>query len=52
MEKQPIKYKLGIDLGTSSIVVVLKDKGIVRNEPDIIAIEKKTNKNGICLFSR
>lgn len=35
---------VGIDLGTSSIVVVLKDKGIVRNEPDIIAIEKKTNK--------
>ena len=35
---------VGIDLGTSSIVVVLKDRGIVRNEPDIIAIEKKSNK--------
>lgn len=35
---------VGIDLGTSSIVVVLKDRGIVRNEPNIIAIDKKSNK--------
>ena len=34
---------VGIDLGTSSILVVLKDKGIIKNEPAIIAIEKKTN---------
>lgn len=34
---------IGIDLGTSSILIVLKDKGIIRNEPAIIAIEKKTN---------
>lgn len=34
---------VGIDLGTSSIVVVIKEKGIVKNEPAIIAIEKKTN---------
>ena len=35
---------IGIDLGTSSIVVVLKDKGIIKNEPAIIAIEKESNK--------
>lgn len=34
---------VGIDLGTSSILVVLKEKGIIKNEPAIIAIEKKTN---------
>ena len=34
---------VGIDLGTSSILVVLKEKGIIKNEPAMIAIEKKTN---------
>ena len=33
---------IGIDLGTSSILIVLQDKGIIKNEPSIIAIEKKT----------
>lgn len=34
---------IGIDLGTSSILIVLPDKGIIKNEPSIIAIEKKTH---------
>ena len=34
------RSKIGIDLGTESIRVVIKDKGIVINEPAIIAIEK------------
>ncbi len=35
---------LGIDLGTTSILVISEFKGIVVNEPSIIAVEKKTNK--------
>ena len=36
------KSKIGIDLGTESIRVVINNKGIVINEPSIIAIEKAT----------
>lgn len=35
--------RIGIDLGTESILAVVKSKGIVINEPAIIAIEKQTN---------
>lgn len=35
--------RIGIDLGTESILVVMKEKGIVINEPAIIAIEKGSN---------
>ena len=35
--------RIGIDLGTESILVAVKSEGIVINEPSIIAIEKKTN---------
>lgn len=35
--------RIGIDLGTESILVVLESKGIIINEPSIIAIEKRTN---------
>lgn len=33
---------LGIDLGTSNILVALKDNGIVLKEPSAIAINRKT----------
>ena len=33
---------IGIDLGTANILVMLKGKGIVLNEPSVIAIEKKS----------
>ena len=36
------RTKIGIDLGTESIRVVIKDKGIVINEPAIIAVENAT----------
>ena len=36
------KY-IGIDLGTSTILMVLQDKGVVKNEPAIVAIENTTN---------
>lgn len=34
---------LGIDLGTSNTVIYVKDRGIIINEPSIVAINKKTN---------
>jgi len=33
---------LGIDLGTASILVYAKDKGIVLNEPSVVAIDQNT----------
>lgn len=34
---------LGIDLGTASILVYAKNKGIVLNEPSVVAIDQNTN---------
>lgn len=34
---------IGIDLGTSSVIVNVKGKGIVLREPSVIAIDKTTN---------
>jgi rod shape-determining protein MreB len=34
---------IGIDLGTSSVLVFVKGKGIVLQEPSVIAIDKNTN---------
>ncbi len=34
---------IGIDLGTATILVYLKGKGIVLREPSVVAIEKTTN---------
>ncbi len=33
---------LGIDLGTANILVTLKGKGIILNEPSVVAIDRKT----------
>ena len=33
---------IGIDLGTANTLVTLKGKGIVLEEPSVIAIDKKT----------
>ena len=35
---------IGIDLGTANLLVTIKGKGIVVNEPAVIAIEQKTGK--------
>lgn len=35
---------IGIDLGTASVLVYVKGKGIVLNEPSVVAIDKVTNK--------
>lgn len=34
---------IGIDLGTTNILITLKSKGIVLTEPSVVAIENKTN---------
>lgn len=33
---------IGIDLGTTNILVTIKGKGIVLNEPSVVAIDSKT----------
>ena len=35
---------IGIDLGTANVLVTLKGKGIVLNEPSVVAIDRKTHK--------
>ena len=37
-----ISKDLGIDLGTANTLVYVKDKGIVINEPSVVAVNKKT----------
>ena len=35
---------IGIDLGTASILVYVKGKGIVLREPSVVAVDKATDK--------
>ena len=35
---------IGIDLGTANILVFVKGKGIVLNEPSVVAIDRDKNK--------
>ena len=35
---------IGIDLGTASVLVFVKGKGIVLNEPSVVALDKNTGK--------
>lgn len=35
---------MGIDLGTATVLVYMKDKGIVLEEPSVVAIDKNKNK--------
>ncbi len=35
---------IGIDLGTANILITVRGKGIVLNEPSVVAIEKKTQR--------
>ena len=34
---------IGIDLGTSNIIVTIKGKGIVLREPSVVAIDRRTD---------
>jgi len=33
---------IGIDLGTANILVFLKDRGIILNEPSLVALDERT----------
>ena len=35
---------IGIDLGTASILVYIKGKGVVLKEPSVVAIDRDTNR--------
>ena len=37
-------YDIGLDLGTASVLVYVKGKGIVLREPSVVAIDKNTGK--------
>ena len=36
-------HDLGIDLGTRNTLVYIADKGVVVNEPSVVAVNKRTN---------
>lgn len=38
-----ISHDIGIDLGTTNTLVYLRGKGIVINEPSVVAVNRKTN---------
>jgi len=38
--------KLGIDLGTTNILVFVPGKGVIINEPSVVAVDKVRNKKG------
>ena len=35
---------IGIDLGTASVLVYIKGKGVVLREPSVVAMDKNTGK--------
>lgn len=39
-----LRADIGIDLGTASVLVYIKGKGIVLKEPSVVAIDQNTNK--------
>jgi len=41
--KQMLSKDLGIDLGTASVLVFVDGKGIVLNEPSVVAVDKNTD---------
>ncbi len=43
-DKMGFRMDIGIDLGTASVLVYIKGKGIVINEPSVVAIDINTNK--------
>lgn len=35
---------VGIDLGTANVLIYLKGKGVILNEPSVVAIDRNTKK--------
>ncbi len=44
LEMFDFRTDIGIDLGTASVLVYIKNKGIVLQEPSVVAIDTNTNK--------
>ena len=42
--KRMFSSDIGIDLGTATVLVYVKGKGIVLNEPSVVAIDKSTDR--------
>ena len=42
-----VSTDIGIDLGTASILVYIKGKGVVLKEPSVVAFDRDTNKKMI-----
>ncbi len=42
--QQMFAKDIGIDLGTANVLIHVKGKGIVLNEPSVVALDKNTNK--------
>ena len=38
-----VSKDIGMDLGTSNILLTIKGKGIVLNEPSVVAINRQNN---------
>lgn len=38
-----LSQEIGIDLGTTTVLIYIKNQGIVLNEPSVVAIDKTTN---------
>jgi rod shape-determining protein MreB len=43
-EKQKGKINVGVDLGTSNLLIYVEGRGTVFNEPSVIAVDKASNK--------
>jgi rod shape-determining protein MreB len=43
-EKRMFARDIGIDLGTANVLIHVKGRGIVLNEPSVVAIDKNTNR--------
>ncbi len=39
-----VNHNIGIDLGTTSIIIYIEGKGIVLNEPSVVAVDTETGK--------
>ncbi|NLZ91294.1 MAG: rod shape-determining protein, partial [Clostridiales bacterium] len=39
-----LNVEMGIDLGTASVLVYVRKKGVVLNEPSVVALDKNTDK--------
>ena len=46
--RQMFARDIGIDLGTANVLIHVKGKGIVLNEPSVVAIDKKYKSCSCC----